>query len=935
MLFLLTTLALCGLQSEPNWDLPANQIAWQRSLSDAQHVARQEQRPLLVAINVDGESASDRIVTERYRDPKFVAWTRRFACVIGHPLRHTERDHDDEGRRILCPRLGSVTCGEHMALEPEIFDAYLGGERVSPRHALVMPDGTKAFDLYYLFDMRELDAALEPAAALAPPDKSDQIWFPIHDTPEVLRDALVAGRASWQRDFVERIFFDLEHDGAAGAEEDVKRGLGLDESALVRSIARVGDTGSVEALRRVLQSARPPAAELVAQVEAAVVARGLHAPMRAALLEILQGSGRHPGEFGLGRDRQLLPLAGRCCAAAPAAGSTPDPAPRTFLLSVLALGDPADRNAARAALSPMLPARGIEALDAVLFEEGGAIELADSLALGRELALAAQANAPATGTAAPIDASVSAAGATERTEDELVHDLEAAELALGQNAADPQVMRSFGLANLRLAQARIARNGPDIGLLLQDAWSWMEKAAATMPADVELAAERARTAYLLSRFEDQARIAEEMLARAPARPSPGAQSVLARYETWGSGTAAGRKAVQRAAAYAADDKSVEALRWLGDAHARLLPARAGGDAADELRGLLRGGRALASACASLEAKDVDVQSLASFLQAAGHRRASLAVLQAGLLRFPESNLLRDLWRDALWAAGRSDLFTERSDWLAGVFPDSGACAWYAGYAWFLRAERARRIEQPEAALSAYDESSTRFARSVELEPAYADSAGHYTALAELGRGFAHRQAGRRIEASEALARALHLRSAIGDVRDGLDREALDLVDAALEWTEAGASPVDTRAFADELARAVPGETRWILAVADAALREGLRADGRARRVAGADAPGPDASGETGDRWLSQSIDVARTALAVADTPETRVALAQALAVQAERDLARGRTAPAEPALREAAELLQETVAEGESASALAQRLRERLGPARPVARPGR
>jgi len=933
MLCLLTTLALCGLPSEPNRDLPPNQIAWQRSLSDAQHVARAENRPLLVAINVDGESASDRIVTERYRDPQFVAWTRRFTCVIGHPLRHTERDHDDQGRRVVCPRLGSVTCGEHMALEPQLFEAYLGGERVSPRHALVMPDGTKSFDLYYLFDMGDLDAKLEPAAALAPPDTTDQIWFPVHGSPEALRDALVAGRASWQRDFVERIFFDLPHDGTDVPEQEVKRALGLDEGALVRSIARVGDAGSVEALRRVLQRARPPSQELVAQIEAAVVARGLEAPMRVALLEILQGAGRHPGEFGLGRDRQLVPLAGRCCAAVAAAGGTPDPAARTFLLSVLALGDPADRNAARAALSSMLPARGVEALDAVLFEEGGAIELADSLALGRELALAAKPSAPADGTSAPIDASVAAAAA--RTEDELVRDLEAAEQALGAGAADPQVMRRFGLANLRLAQARIANSGPDIGLLLQDAWSWMEKAAATMPADAELAIERARTAYLLSRFEDQARIADELLARATARPSPAAQSVLARYEAWGSGTTAGRKAVQRAAALAADDNALEGLRWLGDAHARLLGARAGGDAAVELRGLLRGGRALATACASRAAQDVDVQSLASFLQAAGHRRASLAVLQAGLLRFPESNLLRDLWRDALWAAGRSDLFPERSDWLAGVFPESGACAWYAGYAWLLRAERARRIEQPDEALRAYDEASSRFARSVELEPANADSAGHYSALAELGRGFTHYLVGRRIEASEALARALQMRPAIGDARDGLDREALDLVDGALEWTEAGASPVDTRAFADELARAVPGETRWILAVADAALREGLRADGRARRVAGADGPGPDAAGETGDLWLGQSIDVARSALVVADTAQTRAALAQSLTVQAERDLARGRTAPAEPALREAAQLLEDPVAEGESPADLARRLRARLGPARPVARPGR
>ena len=117
------------------------QILWQRSLDDALAIAKVENRPLLVAVNMDGESACERIVRERYRDPAFVAATRRFVCVIASAFRHAPRDHDDEGRRIPCPRLGQVTCGEHIALEPILFDRYLGGERIAPRHALILPDG--------------------------------------------------------------------------------------------------------------------------------------------------------------------------------------------------------------------------------------------------------------------------------------------------------------------------------------------------------------------------------------------------------------------------------------------------------------------------------------------------------------------------------------------------------------------------------------------------------------------------------------------------------------------------------------------------------------------------------------------------------------------------------------------------------------------------
>src|SRR5688572_27185934 len=145
------------------------QIFWQRSLEDALAISKAEQRPILIAVNMDGESASERIVRERYRDPKFVALTRRFVCLAASAFRHGERDHDYDGRRIVSPRLGEITSGEAIALEPILFDKYLGGERIAPRHALILPDGTKHFDHFQLFDLRDLDKSLADAQELAPP----------------------------------------------------------------------------------------------------------------------------------------------------------------------------------------------------------------------------------------------------------------------------------------------------------------------------------------------------------------------------------------------------------------------------------------------------------------------------------------------------------------------------------------------------------------------------------------------------------------------------------------------------------------------------------------------------------------------------------------------------------------------------------------------
>src|SRR5262245_30059657 len=74
-------------------DPDARQILWQRDLDQALAVARAEGRALFLAVNMDGESASDRIVVENYRDPAFVADTRPFVCLVASVFRHNPRDY--------------------------------------------------------------------------------------------------------------------------------------------------------------------------------------------------------------------------------------------------------------------------------------------------------------------------------------------------------------------------------------------------------------------------------------------------------------------------------------------------------------------------------------------------------------------------------------------------------------------------------------------------------------------------------------------------------------------------------------------------------------------------------------------------------------------------------------------------------------------------
>ena len=165
---LLAGLGLFAAQAPAAQADDARQVLWQRSLADALALSASSGRPLLVAVNTDAESASERIVGEVYRDPRFVAASRAFVCLIASPLRHTPRDHDGRGACVIDPRFGEVTSGEAVALEPLLFERFLGGDRIAPRHALVRDPGgaaEKAFDLFQLYDFELLIAALEREAA--------------------------------------------------------------------------------------------------------------------------------------------------------------------------------------------------------------------------------------------------------------------------------------------------------------------------------------------------------------------------------------------------------------------------------------------------------------------------------------------------------------------------------------------------------------------------------------------------------------------------------------------------------------------------------------------------------------------------------------------------------------------------------------------------
>jgi tetratricopeptide (TPR) repeat protein len=151
--------AMWPAPSAEDWAKPCL-ITWQRSYEDALAVSKETGKANLVCVNMDGEIASEHYAGIRYRQPEIAALYEPYVCVIASVYRHTPRDHDLDGNRILCPRFGSVTCGEHISIEPGLFDKFFEGQRVAPRHIGVELDSEEMYDVYYAFDTDTIFNAL-------------------------------------------------------------------------------------------------------------------------------------------------------------------------------------------------------------------------------------------------------------------------------------------------------------------------------------------------------------------------------------------------------------------------------------------------------------------------------------------------------------------------------------------------------------------------------------------------------------------------------------------------------------------------------------------------------------------------------------------------------------------------------------------------------
>ncbi|MCA8970030.1 MAG: hypothetical protein KDC95_09615 [Planctomycetes bacterium] len=904
---LLTCLVLVGCQSAGSHHARASgdaaadarQIHWQRSVDDALALARAEQRPILVALNMDGESASDRIVREQYRDPAFVAMSRHYVCVVASLFRHNPRDYDDQGRRIPCPRLGSCTCGEHIALEPLTYDRFLAdGERVAPRHAVIAPDGSKLLDESLSFDLKDIDRALFESAKAAPPARDDVL---VHDWAQLASLRSDRGRLQLER-AIERT---------------------QDEATLeaaLASIAAHGDAGSLDALRCLVPRLRGFSAELHRRFVTTVRALSLE----AQVANVLRAQAQAIGPIATGE-----PIASSLWLPLLADLDPNGAATRAYLLACVAVG----QHGAQAAVAAAFPEDAATEIQAAIERNGGALAITKFLE-----------NAIVRSTASRKDPKANPITDAMPTEEALLAELATLDEERKARPNDAELRARLGKASLDLARRRIESQGSAVSALLIDAEVAFAEALRTEPDHPEWWIERARAAYFRNAFDEELAHAREALKAATGKSD---------LELSLEALAGRAREVEGERGRDADDgRAIEALRWIADADARLFGSQLTDDPARAAISMIEGLRSFALVAISDYGNEGDWASLASYCGALGLRQAESAIARAGTRRFPGGGMLRETLRQALWNGGRSELAAPLADRIAMELgrdhPARADAEWYAGRAWMLQAEDERREEVPDAALASYAAARQRFERTASLRPDYASNCAFYVAQCWIGTGLANARAGRRQAAADALVAAVSSYAQLATARDGLGYDVLDLVDKIFEWRASGASPVDPMQLLDRLDVVVPEDPFYAVAIADSQLREALRADGR--NPERAERETVDAAGERirmlmglpdeeGDQYLETSIRLLRRVADRLKAEEDKKALAQADTIWAERNLERGRDDGVREALREAMTLLAGKVPEFSDSDddlvRVAAALRTVLGEARPRWRAGR
>ena len=128
---------------------PVAGISWSGDWDAAFEQARGESKVVLLAINMDGEKANDRMAEDVYSDKEVIALTQQTVNLIGSRFEHGGK----------CKRFSGVECTDHQQMEKhiraDILQVTPQTDLVAPQHIFADAEGKILLSVPYEISARE------------------------------------------------------------------------------------------------------------------------------------------------------------------------------------------------------------------------------------------------------------------------------------------------------------------------------------------------------------------------------------------------------------------------------------------------------------------------------------------------------------------------------------------------------------------------------------------------------------------------------------------------------------------------------------------------------------------------------------------------------------------------------------------------------------
>ncbi len=132
----------------------ADSIAWESSFDAALEKAKAENKPIFIAINMDGEPVCEELVKRHYRDARIATLSGSTINLFASRFTHT-------GGAKACARAGNIPCRDHQQVEMDVRRDILkiapGEPANAPNHIWLGPDGSVLLSVPFMITTGQLE----------------------------------------------------------------------------------------------------------------------------------------------------------------------------------------------------------------------------------------------------------------------------------------------------------------------------------------------------------------------------------------------------------------------------------------------------------------------------------------------------------------------------------------------------------------------------------------------------------------------------------------------------------------------------------------------------------------------------------------------------------------------------------------------------------